>query len=48
MDQLALFPDTAVTGSGQPRPWPVTPPEPEVETPAGNPDQLTFEEGDDQ
>lgn len=27
--QLALFPDTAVTGSGQPAPWPSVAPEPE-------------------
>lgn len=42
MDQLALFPDTAVTGSGQPKPWPVAA-EPEPETPAADPNQLAFE-----
>jgi len=42
--QLALFPDTAVTGSGQPQPWPVAAPEPEPETPAADPDQLAFDD----
>lgn len=44
MDQLALFPDTAVTGSGKPRPWPAAAPEPEPETPAADPDQLAFDD----
>lgn len=43
MDQLALFPDTAVTGSGQPKPWPVEP-EPVPETPVENLDQLAFDD----
>ncbi|MET7688049.1 hypothetical protein ABZT06_08715 [Streptomyces sp. NPDC005483] len=43
MDQLALFPDTAVTGSGQLKPWPAaeTRPEPEPET-AVDPNQIRF------
>ncbi|MET9909765.1 hypothetical protein ABZZ74_23670 [Streptomyces sp. NPDC006476] len=40
--QLALFPDTAVTGSGQPAPWPAAAPDVESETPAADPDQLAF------
>ena len=44
--QLALFPDTAVTGSGQPKPWPVVETEPEPETPAVDPDQLAFDDQD--
>ncbi len=49
MDQLALFPDIAVTGTGRPFPWPkaVEPePEPEPETADENPDQLTFDDAD--
>jgi hypothetical protein len=42
--QLALFPDTAVTGSGQPKPWPTAAPEPEAETPVVDPDQLAFDD----
>jgi hypothetical protein len=44
--QLALFPDTAVTGSGQPAPWPAATPEPE--TLAVDPDQLAFGDTDDE
>jgi len=44
MDQLALFPDTAVTGSGKPAPWPTATPDPEPETSAVDTDQLTFDE----
>jgi hypothetical protein len=45
--QLALFPDTAVTGSGQPAPWPAAAPESEPETPAVDPDQLAFDDTED-
>ena len=45
--QLALFPDTAVTGSGQPKPWPTTQSEPEAETPTVDPDQLAFDDIED-
>lgn len=48
MDQLALFPDSAVTGSGQPAPWPVAAPEPAPETPDVDPDQLAFDETDEE
>lgn len=44
MDQLALFPDTAVTGSGKPAPWPTATPEPEPETPIVDTDQLAFDD----
>lgn len=47
MDQLALFPDTAVTGSGKPAPWPTAAPEPEPETPAVDTDQLAFDDTED-
>jgi hypothetical protein len=45
--QLALFPDAAVTGTGQPHPWPAVEPEPEPEdaTPV-DPNQLAFGEED--
>lgn len=46
MDQLALFPDTAVVGTGQPRPWPAPEIKTESGTPAVNPDQLAFGEED--
>lgn len=42
--QLALFPDSAVTGSGQLKPWPVAATEPEPEQSAGDPDQLAFDD----
>lgn len=45
MDQLALFGDDAVVGTGQLYPWP-TAAEPEPETSDENPDQLTFDETD--
>lgn len=45
--QLALFPDTAVTGSGQPVPWPVAKAEPEPEQPAADPDQLALDDTED-
>jgi hypothetical protein len=48
MDQLALFPDAAVTGSGRPKPWPVAVPEPEPETPDVDPDQIAFDETDEE
>jgi hypothetical protein len=44
-EQLALFGDDDVTGSGQPRPWPAAAPEPEAETTV-DPDQLAFDEPD--
>lgn len=46
MDQLALFPDSAVTGSGRPAPWPVAEPEPETVPDAVDPDQITFDEAE--
>lgn len=39
MQQLALFGDDEVVGTGQPHPWP-TAAEPEPETADENPDQL--------
>ena len=44
MDQLALFPDYAVTGSGRPAPWPTATTEPEPEPPAVDPDQLALDD----
>lgn len=44
MDQLALFPDIAVTGTGRPFPWPVAEPQPEPET--ADTGQLAFGEED--
>jgi hypothetical protein len=47
MDQLALFPDTAVTGSGQPRPWPAVEPQPEPDITADvDTGQIAFGEED--
>jgi hypothetical protein len=47
MDQLALFPDTAATGTGQPFPWPTTEPQPEPETTTpADPNQIAFGEED--
>jgi hypothetical protein len=47
MDQLALFPDIAVTGTGRPFPWPkAVEPEPETETTPVDTGQLTFGEED--
>jgi hypothetical protein len=43
IEQLALFGDDAVTGTGQLHPWPVADPEPEPETPAENPNQLAVD-----
>jgi hypothetical protein len=48
MDQLALFPDTAATGSGQPFPWPAAEPAPEPETAPVDTSQLAFGEEDTQ
>lgn len=46
-EQLALFGDSDVTGSGKPYPWPVAAPELEADTEAPvDPDQLTFDETD--
>jgi hypothetical protein len=44
MDQLSLFGDEDVVGTGRPCPWPIAAVEPEPEIPAENPDQLTFDE----
>lgn len=44
MQQLTLFGDGDVTGSGQPYPWPAADAEPETETPSVNPDQLAFDD----
>lgn len=46
MDQLALFPDIAVTGTGRPFPWPVAEPEPEPETTTTDTGQIAFGEED--
>ncbi|WP_020135115.1 hypothetical protein [Streptomyces sp. 351MFTsu5.1] len=45
-NQLALFPDTAVTGSGQPKPWPAVETMPEPKTPAVDPNQFAFDDED--
>ncbi|MCX4809064.1 hypothetical protein OG601_46980 [Streptomyces sp. NBC_01239] len=45
MDQLALFGDDEVVGTGRPFPWPTTA-EPEPETAEENPDQLAFGDAD--
>lgn len=42
-EQLALFGDDQVVGSGKPHPWPVASAADETEArPAENPDQLAF------
>jgi len=46
MNQLALFPDAAVTGTGQPHPWPVAEPQPEPDTAPVDTGQLAFGEED--
>lgn len=43
IEQLALFGDDAVTGTGRPHPWPVAA-APEPETPAAGTDQIAFDE----
>lgn len=43
IEQLTLFGDDAVTGTGRPHPWPVAAVEPEPETPAENPNQLAVD-----
>lgn len=43
MQQLSLFGDEDVVGTGRPYPWPAAAPKPEPE-PAENPDQLAFDE----
>ena len=48
MDQLALFPDSAVTGSGRPAPWPAADAEPDVEPAPVDPDQITFDEAEEE
>jgi hypothetical protein len=42
--QLALFPYSAVTGTGKPVPWPTVAPESEPETSAVDSDQLAFDD----
>lgn len=44
-EQLALFGDDQVVGTGQPHPWPAAVPEPEPET-VVDPDQLAFDDTD--
>lgn len=44
-EQLALFGDEDVVGTGRPYPWPVAAPDPEPELTA-DPDQLAFDEDD--
>lgn len=46
--QLALFPDTAVTGTGKPAPWPVAADEPEPETAPVNPNQIPLAFGEEE
>ena len=43
-EQLTLFADDAVTGTGHPRPWPTAAVEPELEAPAEDPNQIAFDE----
>lgn len=46
-EQLALFGDDQVVGTGQPRPWPtVVPAIDEVEEPEQDPGQLAFDDED--
>ena len=45
-EQLALFGDDQVVGTGQPHPWPTAEPPAEVETDAVDPNQLAFDETD--
>lgn len=47
MDQLALFPDVEVTGTGQLHPWPAAEPEPE-DTATADTGQLAFGEENSQ
>lgn len=42
IQQLTLFDDDAVTGTGRPHPWPAAAPEAQPEEPDENPDQLAF------
>lgn len=44
MQQDALFPLDAITGTGRPYPWATVQPEPESETMTVNPDQLAFDD----
>jgi hypothetical protein len=46
MDQLALFGDDAVVGTGRPFPWPAAEPAPEPETAPADTGQLAFGEED--
>ncbi|HEY3480974.1 MAG TPA: hypothetical protein VGL02_18930 [Streptomyces sp.] len=46
--QLALFPDSAVTGSGQPAPWPVAAAETETVPDGVDPNQITFDEAEEE
>ena len=45
MQQLSLFGDADVVGTGRPYPWPAAAPEVEPE-PTADPDQLAFDEDD--
>ena len=42
-EQLALFGDEDVVGTGRPHPWPAAAPDPEPER-VDDPDQLAFDE----
>lgn len=46
MQQDALFPLDAITGTGRPFPWPIAEPQPEPETAPADPNQLAFGEED--
>lgn len=43
-EQLPLFDDDAVTGTGRLHPWPTVAADIEPDLPAEDPDQLTFDE----
>lgn len=43
-EQLALFGDDQVVGTGKPHPWPTAAVDAEPETSAQDPDQLAFED----
>lgn len=46
-EQLALFGDDAVTGSGRPHPWPIAAPvTDDAEEPEQDPGQLAFDDED--
>lgn len=46
-EQLALFGDDEVVGTGQPHPWPVAEPAIEAEEPTPDPNQMALDEIED-